>query len=165
MTEGGVGDDKRNGLLKHCLQLRGSFDDFSLGVDCDEGGGSLDDQPLGGCFPNRVGEGDGGFSGCRGHRFDVEGLAVMRRRAVEYFRMGDQKVDALLLEFRDRDSVCEQVFGPRPFKIFEVVGVIHHAAAVGVLIINFDVHWRYNVIFGNAGKLGSVTLVSLIAAA
>ena len=31
----------------------------------------------------------------------------MRRRAVEDFRMGDQKVDALLLEFRDRDSVCE----------------------------------------------------------
>ncbi len=40
------GNDKRdkiarlrgNGLLKHLLQLGRSFDDFSLGVDCDEGG-------------------------------------------------------------------------------------------------------------------------------
>lgn len=38
MTEGEVGDDKRNGLLKHGLQLRGAFDDFSLGVDRDERG-------------------------------------------------------------------------------------------------------------------------------
>lgn len=89
----------------------------------------------------------------------------MRRRAVRDFRMGDQKVDALPLKFRDRNSVCEQVFGPRPFKIFEVVGVIHHAAAVGVLIIDFDVHRRYSVIFGKTGKLESVTLVSLMAAA
>ena len=107
MTEGEVGDDRRNGLLKHRLQQGRAFDDFSLGIDRDEGGGSLDDQTLAGCFPDRVGEGDGGFSGCRGDRFDVKGLAVMRSRAVEDFRMGDQKVDALLLKLSDRDSVCE----------------------------------------------------------
>ena len=89
----------------------------------------------------------------------------MRRGAVKDFRMGDQEVDALLLELRDRDALCEQVFGPRPFKIFEIVGVVHHAAAVGILIIDFDVHWSYSVIFGKAGRLGSVTLVSLTAAA
>ncbi len=89
----------------------------------------------------------------------------MRRRAVEDFRMGDQEVDALLLKLRNGDPVCEQVFGSRPFKIFEVVGVIHHAAAVGVLIIDFDVHRRYSVIFGKTGKLGSATLVSLMVAA
>ena len=37
--------------------------------------------------------------------FDVEGFSVMRRRAVKDFRMGDQKVDALLLKFRNRDPV------------------------------------------------------------
>lgn len=88
----------------------------------------------------------------------------MRRGAVKDFRMGDQEVDALLLKLRDRDSVCEQVFGPRPFEIFEIVGVVHHAAAVGVLIIDFDVHRRYSVIFGKTGKVDSVTLVSLRAA-
>ena len=38
MTEGEVGDDSTNGLLKHRLQLLGAPDDFSLGVDRDEGG-------------------------------------------------------------------------------------------------------------------------------
>ena len=70
-----------------------------------------------------------------------------------------------MLKLRDRDPVCKQVFGPRSFKIFEIVGVIHHAATVGILIIDFDVHGSYNVIFGKAGKLGSVTLVSLTATA
>ena len=45
------------------------------------------------------------FRDAEGHGFDVEGLAVMCRGAVGDFRMGDQKVDALLLELRDRDSV------------------------------------------------------------
>ena len=57
-----VEDDRRNDLLKHRLQPGRSLDDFSLGVDGNEGGGAFDDQALAGCFPNRVGKSDGGFS-------------------------------------------------------------------------------------------------------
>ena len=38
MTEGEVGDDRMIGLRKHRLQLGRALDDFSFGVDRDEGG-------------------------------------------------------------------------------------------------------------------------------
>ena len=40
-----------------------------------------------------------------------------------------------------------KIFGPGPFKIFEIIGVIDHPAAVGVFVVDLD--FQYFTVMGS----------------
>lgn len=72
--------------------------------------------------------------------------------------MGYHEQGPIFLERSDGKAVLFQVLGASPFKVFQVVGIVHHASAIGIFIVDLDFH-DFSKIHG--GELRQRRLVHL----
>jgi hypothetical protein len=60
--------------------------------------------------------------------------------------MGYNKEIALIMQSGYIDAVVRKEFGPRPFHVAEIVGVIYNASRIGVFIIDFYFDFMRHVV-------------------